>query len=146
MLRISKRHLLVLAGLLWAFAGFQIIKIGIASLTLQHLPMICIVGSASIIFVIFLRFIFLKLVKKHTIRIHAFKEKKKPFYCFFDKPSYLIMICMMCGGILIRKFKLLPFEFIAFFYIGLGSALLLSGLLYLYQWVIFESKEELMQS
>lgn len=45
---------------------------------------------------------------------------KMAWYNFFDRKSYLIMICMMTLGVLIRKLQLVPEWNIAFFYSGLG--------------------------
>lgn len=131
MLKISKRHLFSLAGILWLFAGFQIVRIGVITIPTQHLPIFCIAGSAILIFIIFFRLVFLKMVKKHTLRIRSMLNEKQPFYLFFDKKSYIIMACMMSGGILLRSLHILPDYFIAFFYTGLGAALFISGILYL---------------
>ena len=54
-----------------------------------------------------------------------------PGYLFFDKKSYLVMIVMMSGGIVIRKFALIPEWGIAFFYSGLGLALASCGIKFL---------------
>lgn len=131
MLKISKRHLFSLAGILWLFAGFQIVRIGVITIPAQHLPVACIGGGALIIFIVFFRMVFLKMVKKHTLRIRSMINEKQPFYLFFDKKSYIIMFCMMSGGILLRSFHILPEFFIAFFYTGLGAALFICGILYL---------------
>lgn len=146
MLKIPKRHLFLLAGLLWSFAGYQIMHIGASVIPQQHWPLFCILFSAGIILFIFLRFIFLKMVRKHTRRIYAYQENRQPFYCFFDKSSYIIMVFMMSGGILLRKGNLLPSWIIAFFYTGLGTALLISGLLYLVQWIRYQEEQPSVQS
>ena len=41
------------------------------------------------------------------------------FYRFFDLQSFIIMAITMIGDILIRKFNLLPEQFIAVFYTDL---------------------------
>ena len=82
-----------------------------------------------LVFTVFHRFIFGKLVKRHTARIHAYLEERHFFLKFFDRKSFAIMAFMMTGGILLRKF-LAADGFIAVFYSGLGGALLLAGLLF----------------
>lgn len=47
---------------------------------------------------------------------------------FFDTKGYIIMAIMMGGGIALRMSGALPDWFIAFFYTGLGLALLLAGI------------------
>ena len=48
------------------------------------------------------------------------------FWHFFDWKAYLIMTCMMSGGIGFRAAGI----FIAFFYSGLGLALALAGVIF----------------
>ena len=61
----------------------------------------------------------------------GYAEEKQPIYRFLDWKAFLIMVVMIGGGILIRRFELLPLRFIAFFYTGLGAALTLAGILFL---------------
>lgn len=140
MFKIHKHHLFLLAGILWSFAGLLVMKVGMDNILIQHLPILCIATSAILIFFIFFKFVFLKMVKKHTERISGFSNKKQPFYNFFDKKSYIIMVCMMTCSILLRTFNILPVPFIAFFYTGLGVALFTCGLLYIYRWLVVLKK------
>lgn len=50
----------------------------------------------------------------------------RPFWHFFDWKAYLIMTCIMSGGIGFRAAGI----FIAFFYSGLGLALALAGVVF----------------
>ena len=54
----------------------------------------------------------------------------RPFWNFFDLKAYLIMTCMMSGGIGFRAAGIFPEMFIAFFYSGLGFALALAGVIF----------------
>ena len=49
---------------------------------------------------------------------------------FFDLKAYLIMTCMMSGGIGFRAAGIFPDIFVAFFYYGLGCALALAGVVF----------------
>ena len=82
--RVSRRTLLLIAGLVWIIAGANILRIGIIT--------------------------------------------------FFDVKGWLIMGFMITLGILVRKLHLLPTSFIAVFYTGLSSALILTGILFLVLW------------
>ena len=55
--------------------------------------------------------------------------------------SFVIMACMMTGGIAIRSLHLAPEPFIAVFYTGLGCALALAGLLFGRNWLRFGEAE-----
>ena len=71
---------------------------------------------------------FRRLTVKHTKRILDY-EGRQPLRRFFDRRSYLLMACMMGGGIALRAIGVFPPVFVAFFYTGLGCALLLAGVL-----------------
>ena len=58
-------------------------------------------------------------------------EERRPFWHFFDWKAYLIMTCMMSGGIGFRAAGIFPEIFIAFFYSGLGLALALAGIIFI---------------
>ena len=60
---------------------------------------------------------FLKMSKKHTKRIIGY-EDERPFWNFFDKKAYVMMACMMGGGIGLRAAGIFPDIFVAFFYSG----------------------------
>ena len=83
-----------------------------------------------LVFAVFERFIFGKLVKKHTERVSAYSEERHFFLKFFDGKSFAVMAVMMTGGIALRASGLAPERFIAVFYTGLGAALLLAGVLF----------------
>lgn len=125
---VKNNTLLLIACLVWTAAGFNILRIGIIEYP-QYVSVINFLLSAAV-FLVFWFFIFGKLVKKHTVRIDGYGETKQLFIKFFDIRSFIIMAVMMTGGILLRTLHLVPNVFIAFFYTGLGAALLLAGLMF----------------
>lgn len=50
---------------------------------------------------------FFKMSKKHTKRIMVY-EATRPFWHFFDLKAYIIMACMMGGGIGFRAAGIFP--------------------------------------
>lgn len=125
---VKKHTLLLLACLVWTAAGFNILRIGLGCYP-GRVSAVNLLLSA-VVFGVFLRFIFGRLVSKHTTRILGYEEERKWFWNFFDLPSFLIMAGMMSGGIGLRASGLAPQGFIAVFYSGLGAALLLAGVLF----------------
>lgn len=125
-MKISTEKLLLVAGFVWIIAGGNIGNIGIGALTHDHLVWWVLLGTL-VVFLMFHLFVFKKLVKKHSERIRGFEEDKKQIWHFFDKKGYIIMAIMMGGGIALRASGLLPEWFIAFFYTGLGLALIVAG-------------------
>ena len=126
-MKVKRNTLLLLACLVWSAAGFNILRIGLMAYP-AHWSVVNVLLSV-LVFGVFQRFIFGKLVNKHTARIHGYQEQRHFFLKFFDGKSFAIMAVMMSGGIGLRASGLAPERFIAVFYTGLGAALLLAGLL-----------------
>lgn len=127
-MKIKKQYLLLLASIVWTLAGVNILKIGIEAYA-AYLGLLNFLLTAAV-FSLFLVFVFLKLVRKHTGRILSYEAERQLFIKFFDVKSFIIMAVMMSGGILLRSSGIAPIRFIAVFYTGLGGALLLSGILF----------------
>lgn len=127
-MKIKKEYLLLLACAVWIAAGSNIMRIGIEAYA-DYLNVLNIFLSV-VTFCIFQVFIFGKLVRKHTGRIISYTEEKQLFIKFFDVKSFIIMAVMMTGGIWLRVSGIAPQRFIAVFYSGLGTALLLAGILF----------------
>ena len=128
-MRISKKLLIVLAGCMWFIAGFNVLRIGIQvwdtrkMMTLSHF-------SGLIATFLFFVFIFSRAYQKNIERISQLETPLNPF-SVFDLKGWLIIVLMISLGFSVRHFRLLPNAFIAFFYQGLGSCLLIFGLLFL---------------
>ena len=122
-MKVKRNTLLLLACLVWSAAGFNILRIGLTAYP-AYLSVLNFLLSV-LVFAVFQRFIFGKLVKKHTSRIISYLEERHFFLKFFDKKAFAIMAVMMTGGIGLRVSGLAPEQFIAVFYTGLGAALLL---------------------
>ncbi|WP_253199727.1 hypothetical protein [Clostridium gasigenes] len=69
--RVNKKILIIIGGLVWTFAGTNVLKIGYKDVSSTN-----IVGVifSVIIFAIFFSFIFSKMAKKHLKRIDSKKE------------------------------------------------------------------------
>lgn len=127
-MKVKKNTLLLLACLVWSAAGFNILRIGLVSYQNYFTVLNCILSV--LVFSVFQKFIFGRLVKKHTVRINSYTEECIFFLKFFDGKSFAIMAIMMSGGIGLRVSGLAPEQFIAVFYTGLGASLFLAGLLF----------------
>ena len=117
MLKVSKRTLLLVAGIVWLIAGGNIAWLGIQSFAQM---------GQGIWWLLIIK-VFSKMVGKHAVRIAGYEAERIGIWHFFDVPGYAMMAIMMTGGISLRAFGLVPVWFIAFFYTGLGVALALSG-------------------
>lgn len=127
---VPKRTLLIIAGLIWMIAGFNVVRLGIISYKLVELKWYLPILSV-IIFMLF-GMMFYKMTKKHGKRIMNYEEAYRPIWNFFDLKSYIIMAIMMGGGIGLRNAGVFPDVFVAFFYTGLGCALFLAGVCFVF--------------
>lgn len=104
-MKVQKQYLLLLACLVWTIAGANIVRIGVEAYD-GYVTVLNLILSV-LVFAVFQRFIFGRLVKKHTGRILAYEERQW-FIQFFDLKSFLIMAVMMTGGIWLRVSGLAP--------------------------------------
>ena len=136
MFKVSKRTLLLIAGIVWLAAGGNIAWLGIQAFAQINMSYVwAIILGAAVVFTLFHMKIFSKMVGKHSDRIANYEAEKIAIWRFFDKSGYIMMAIMMTGGILLRSFGLVPAWFVAFFYTGLGIALALSGVSFLIRFV-----------
>jgi hypothetical protein len=128
---IPKNQLMLIAGLVWCLAGAMVSLIGLPlefGLAPANLILVPLAGA---IFLAFYVFVFSRLVRKHAGRIRARPEERLPVWDFFNASSWAVMAVMMVGGMGLRFSHLMPDWMIAFFYSGLGVALLLCGVRFL---------------
>ena len=122
---VPKKILLIIAGIIWMIAGFNVVRLGIISY--KNIEIKWYLPVLSVVIFILFGMMFYKMTKKHTKRIKGYKENYRPIWNFFDIKSYIIMAIMMGGGIGLRNAGIFPEVFVAFFYTGLGCALFLAG-------------------
>ena len=124
---VKRKTLLLIAGIVWMIAGFNVARLGVLSyLNIERKWYLYFI---SILVFILLGLMFFKMSQKYTRRILGCEEYRS-FWNFFDLKVYLIMTCMMSGGIGFRAVGIFPEMFITFFYSGLGFALALAGVIF----------------
>lgn len=135
---VSKKVLFLIAGVIWSFAGFRVLTIGIGDVQISSHNWILAILAAAVIFYLFFNFIFSKMHNKHAKRIINSTLNKHCPFSFFDLKSYLIMGFMITFGITIRAIGILNPFYIGTFYMGLGLALFMAGVLFLRSFIKFE--------
>lgn len=138
LLAVSKRVLLLVAGLVWGFAGLRVFTLGKGDVVLNKGNVFISIVFSITIFYIFFNFIFKKIFIKHAKRIINSKLEKQCIFSFFDIKGYIVMGCMMTFGIVIRNLGVLDNTLLGNFYMGLGAALFLAGLTFLISSINFE--------
>lgn len=138
MLKVKKVWLMLIAGLIWLAAGANILRIGIQAFVTvfgrrtDWLPYGLVL--AAIIVLTGFSFMFYRIVGKHIHRILGYTSERVSVFLFFDVKGYILMGFMMLLGIVLRQGGFLPDEFFAAFYTGLGSALSIAGLRFVFGW------------
>ncbi|MEN6347778.1 MAG: hypothetical protein ABFD08_00060 [Syntrophomonas sp.] len=133
--KISRNSLLLLAGMVWFIAGFNIMRIGISALLFNVSSPILSVLVSILIFCLFFKLIFHKIVVKHCDRIKSYSETKIIIFKFFDMKSYLIMAFMIALGLTVRSSHILTPLYLGTFYNGLGGSLISSGILFVVRYL-----------
>ena len=82
-MKVKRNTLLLLACLVWSAAGFNILRIGL----IAYPPYLSVLNFllSILVFSVFQKYIFGKLVKKHTARINAYLEERHFFSNFLIK-------------------------------------------------------------
>jgi len=132
-LTVKKNTLILIAGIVWSIAGFNIVRIGLAAYRGSFTWWRGLISAA--VYGAFQLFIFGKMVGKHTDRILQYEEERQNFFRFFDARGYIIMAFMMTLGIGLRVSGVVPDVYIAVFYTGLGASLLTAGVLFLINYI-----------
>ena len=130
---VKKNTLILIAGIVWAIAGFNIVRIGLVAYRGNFIWWRALLSAA--VYGAFQLLVFGKMVGRHTERILQYEEERQNFFRFFDARGYSIMAFMMTLGIGLRASGVVPDVYIAVFYTGLGASLLTAGALFLVNYI-----------
>lgn len=125
--KIQRSYLLLVAAIVWTFAGSMLIWRGF---TLnQDVPAYWWVEVALSILsgLVFFQLLFNRISKKHVQRIQSMQEEKPSVFAFFNLKSYLMMFAMIAMGMTLRKTAIVSAEYLAVMYITMGIPLLMSS-------------------
>lgn len=132
---VPKRILLLIAALVWTFAGSMLMFKGYKMLDtasdLLWLKLAAVLAAG----VVFYLKVFSGLSIKHTLRILKMKEAYPCMFSFFNFRSYLIMIFMISMGITLRITGWIPFGTLSFLYLLMSVPLMLSSIRFYYTWI-----------
>lgn len=137
---VSHRVLLFIATAVWAMAGIMLMVRGWSGLTGTGVEFLVKIIGSYLGGIAFYLVMFKKISSKNVERILNSPKPKLPFYAFFNAKGYIMMTVMMSLGITVRKAELVPFEYLALFYITMGTPLFLSAFKYLYYAVVYKSE------
>jgi hypothetical protein len=139
--RIGRRYLYMIAALVWTFAGSMLLFRGmLLFMDDDHLFWIRI--SISIIAgILFYRFLFSKISRKHTNRIAAIGPDRPCLFSFFNVRSYILMSLMITAGISLRKSGIVSPEYLSIIYVTMGIPLFISSFRFYYAFAVYQSNK-----
>ena len=73
-MKVRKNYLLLIAAIVWAVAGGNILRIGLEVYE-SYVGVLNVLLSAAV-YMVFQIFVFGKMVRKHTVRIVGYEEEK----------------------------------------------------------------------
>ncbi len=138
---VSHQVLLFIATAVWAMAGIMLMIRGWGGVTGNQSALIVKIPGSYVGGIAFYWFMFRKISDKNVSRIYNNSKPKLPFYAFFNAKGYIMMTVMISLGVAVRKAALVPFEYLALFYITMGTPLFLSAFKYLYYAVIYKKDD-----
>ena len=127
---VTKRVLLLLAGLVWFCVGTMLLAFAYAWLSdAPGKTAFMFSGFGIVLALLVHHFGFLRIVDKNIERILPMVDKKCLF-SFITWKSYMIILVMVALGTLLRH-SAIPHQYLAILYTGIGLALILSSLRYI---------------
>ena len=127
---VPKNGLLFMAGMIWLTIGG--LMNSLAYFWLKHentTPVVLITTTGFVVALLIHHFGFLRIVDRNLGRILSL-EGRRCLFAFMPWKSYLLVMVMILGGIVLRH-STLPRSYLAFLYIAIGTSLMLSSVRYL---------------
>ncbi len=125
----SHRFLLVCNAVLWAAPGINVLLTGIKAWSDGRFNPLLTAVSALAVFIAF-HFLFRRIVRHNISFVISNPEPMVPFWNMMPIRTWLALFFFMGLGITLKLTGIAPPFFTAFFYCGLGAALIEAGVRY----------------
>jgi len=122
----------MVAALLWLIAGSFVCAVGVNAASEAWTFNMAI--GFLVVFALFFG-MFASICRRHTKRICAYEPELMGITKVLDPPAYIILLLMVGMGASARISGLIPEYIIAFFYSGLGAALVIAAIIYIITYV-----------
>lgn len=122
----NRKHLYIVASLIWGIPGIIITSKGIFAYTMQPSDDLwwLLLITAAVLIGFFL--MFRRIVDRYCDRISSLPDKVTIWQTFPTR-GWILIVFMMGLGIVLKHIPAIPSSFTASFYSGLGPMLLLSS-------------------
>jgi len=125
--RVSKHFLLLIAAMVWTFAGGMLLFRGFTLNETLPAHWMVELPAGILAGLLFFRMLFSRISTKHVIRIQNLPIEQPCLFSFFNIRSYLMMFSMITLGVMLRKSGFVSAEYLSLMYITMGIPLLLSS-------------------
>ena len=132
---VSKRNLLLVAGLVWTIAGGMLISRALMALWIIDHHMWMEILAGIVLGALFYIMLFARISATHITRITLITIDNPCFFSFFNVRSYILMAIMITGGITLRKMDIINREILYTFYLTMGIQLLVSAIRFFAAWI-----------
>ncbi len=127
---VTKTVLIFLAGSIWGCVGAMLLMLAVTWLSDVSVPDPWFFAGAGVVLALLAHhFGFLRIVDKNLERILPMNDKKCLF-AFIPWKSYLVIMVMITMGAILRH-SVIPKQYLAVLYTGIGLALILSSVRYI---------------
>jgi hypothetical protein len=131
---VSSRTLLLIAAIVWTAAGGLLAGRGMLYLMQQGHHLVIRMLAAILFGGLFFVLLFARISARHIRRIRGLNIPYPCAFSFFNVRSYLIMVLMIGGSILLRQLDVIEKEHLNTFFVTMGIPLLISAGRFYYAW------------
>lgn len=124
------KSLAFIAGVIWLTAGFNVCRIGVVTWTKVGTVSLAMAVGCIATLLLFSR-MFVRMLFRNVRRIRGIDIEKRRVWDIMPVRSYIIMAFMITFGVMLRRCPLVSPSVIAPFYVGLGTALMVAGVIYI---------------
>jgi hypothetical protein len=125
--RLPRRYLLLIAAVVWTFAGSLLLFRGILMFLENGRYLWVRLIISAIGGMLFYKLLFSGISRKHARRIMDIPRERPCLFSFFNIKSYILMSIMITAGIMLRKSGMMPHEYLSMVYVTMGIPLLASS-------------------
>ncbi len=131
-LKVSKKTLYFIAGILWLIGGNILLYKGIYFFSTYTSSLIINMMIGFSLGFTFFFLMFKKIANRYIVRIRQLNPEKQPFYTFFSPKGYLVIIFMISMSVTLRISGIIPVFYMAFIHLFMGTPLTISGGMFFY--------------
>jgi hypothetical protein len=125
--RLPRRYLLIVAAIVWTFAGGMLLVRGVLMFETARAHMWIRIMISLTGGILFYYLLFSGISRKHTLRIVELPHEKPVLFTFFSIRSYILMTLMITGGITLRKSGIMAPSYLSVLYVTMGIPLFISA-------------------